>query len=169
MRWSLARPDVRFPRWGGTATDTRIAYLSRGELRVVGGDGKGDRALDARAARRAPVWRPGPAHVLVYARRDGTVRVVNVDTGAVLERDAGRNALRQDDGAAIREVLGESAAVDAPVRSPDGRWLAAGWPEADQLVFVRTSGRRQIRAVSNVTAQFRSRSFPTIQGWCCAP
>ena len=27
VRWSLARPNVRFPRWGGTETDTRIAYL----------------------------------------------------------------------------------------------------------------------------------------------
>ena len=32
VRWSLARPDVRFPRWGGTKTDTRIAYLSEGTL-----------------------------------------------------------------------------------------------------------------------------------------
>ena len=46
VRWTLARPDVRFPRWGGTQTDTRIAYLSRGRLRVVAGDGKGDRLLD---------------------------------------------------------------------------------------------------------------------------
>ena len=50
VRWSLARPDVRFPRWGGTKTDTRIAYLSDGTLRIVGGDGKGDRLLDSRPA-----------------------------------------------------------------------------------------------------------------------
>lgn len=169
VRWSLARPNVRFPRWSGTRTDTRIAYLSGGELRVVGGDGKGDRLLDRQAARRAPLWRPGAAHVLVYARRDGTVRIVNADTGAVLRRDAGQGLLVQDEAAAVRRVLGASADVDTPVRSPDGRWLAAGWPEADQLVFVRAVGGRQIRAVSNVSAQFRSRSFPTISGWCCAP
>ena len=28
VRWSLARPDVRLPRWGGSRTDTRIAYFS---------------------------------------------------------------------------------------------------------------------------------------------
>ncbi len=167
VRWSLARPNVRFPRWGGTKTDTRIAYLSGGELRVVGGDGKGDRVLDRRAARRAPLWRPGTAHVLVYARLDGTVRVVNADTGAVLLRNTAQGLLAQDEEAAVREVLGASADVGTPVRSPDGRWLAAGWPEADQLVFVRTAGGRQIRAVANVSAQFRSRSFPTIAGWCC--
>jgi hypothetical protein len=167
VRWTLARPDVRFPRWGGTETDTRIAYLSGGELRVVGGDRKGDHLLDRQAAARAPEWRPGAAHVLVYGRRDGTVRVVNADTGAVLQRDAAQALLGQDEEAAMRRVLGESADVDTPVRSPNGRWLAAGWPEADQLVFVRTVGGRQIRAVSNVSAQFRSRSFPTISGWCC--
>ena len=59
VRWTLARPDVRFPRWGGTRTDTRIAYLSGSELRVVGGDGKGDRLVDRRAADRAPLLAPG--------------------------------------------------------------------------------------------------------------
>ena len=83
VRWSLARPDVRLPRWGGSRTDTRIAYFSRGQLRVVGGDGKGDRLLDADAAERAPVWLPGGGHRLAYATRDGSVRVVDVDTGAV--------------------------------------------------------------------------------------
>jgi hypothetical protein len=169
VRWSLARPNVRFPRWGGTKTDTRIAYITGNELRVVGGDGKGDRVLDRPVPRRAPLWRPGAAHVLAYARPDGTVRVVNTDTGAVLLRDAAPGLLTENEGAAVRRVLGASADVDAPVRSPDGRWLAAGWPEADQLVFVRTAGGRQIRAVSNVSSQFRSRSFPTINGWCCAP
>ena len=169
VRWSLARPNVRFPRWGGTKTDTRIAYITGNELRVVGGDGKGDRVLDRPVPRRAPLWRPGAAHVLAYARPDGTVRVVNIDTGAVLLRDAAPGLLTENEGAAVRRVLGASADVDAPVRSPDGRWLAAGWPEADQLVFVRTAGGRQIRAVSNVSSQFRSRSFPTINGWCCAP
>jgi hypothetical protein len=168
VRWSLARPDVRFPRWGGTRTDTRIAYLSGGALRVVGGDGKSDRLLDARAARSAPRWTPGPGHVLVYARRDGTLRAVDVDTRRVLMREQPGAASREADLAAARRLLGEGEFAD-PVRSPDGRWLAVGWPEADQLVFARVVGGRQLRAVSNVSSQFRSRSFPTISGWCCAP
>jgi hypothetical protein len=149
VRWSLARPDVRLPRWGGTRTDTRIAYFSRGALRVVGGDGKGDRLLDAGAALRAPEWRPG--HVLVYERRDGSARAVDVDTGAVVQRTA--------------RLLEPRAAT----LSPDGRWTVVGWPDADQLVFTRLGRPRQIQAVSNVSAQFRSRSFPRIEGWCCVP
>ena len=152
MRWTLARPNVRFPRWGGTKTDTRIAYLSGGELRVVGGDGKGDRLLDRLADDLAPAWQRAAGHRLAYARRDGSVRVVDADTGAVLDRDAPRSLVEA-----------------APTVSPDGRWRVAGWADADQLVFTRLSRPRQIRAVSNVTAQFRSRSFPTISGWCCAP
>ena len=152
VRWTLARPDVRFPRWGGTRTDTRIAYLARDGLRVVGGDGEGDRLLDERAAERAPVWQQGGGHRLAYARRDGSVWIVDVDTGAVLDRNA------------------PAALVEAPAATlaPDGRWTVTGWADADQFVFTRLGRPRQIRAVSNVSAQFRSRSFPTIQGWCCA-
>ena len=55
-----------------------------------------------------------------------------------------------------------SGRFDQPVLSPDGRWLAVGSPDADQFVFLGV-GRRQIRAVSNVSSQFRSRSFPDDQ------
>jgi hypothetical protein len=166
VRWTLARPDVRFPRWGGTKTDTRIAYLSDGTLRIVGGDGKGDRLLDSRPGDRAPLWRPGSAHVLIYERRDGSIRVVDVDTDAQLERKVPETFLRQVDLQLAHNLLG-AGDFAPPVRAPDGRWLAVGWPEADQLIFVRVAGGRQIRAVSNVSAQFRSRSFPAISGWCC--
>ena len=166
VRWTLARPDVRFPRWGGTKTDTRIAYLSAGTLRIVGGDGKGDRLLDSRPGDRAPLWRPGSAHVLIYERRDGSIRVVDVDTDAQLERKVPETFLRQVDLQLAHNLLG-AGDFAPPVRAPDGRWLAVGWPEADQLIFVRVAGGRQIRAVSNVSRQFRSRSFPTISGWCC--
>jgi hypothetical protein len=151
LRWTLARPDVRFPRWGGTRIDTRIAYFSRGRLRVVGGDGKGDRLLDADAALRPPTWLPGPAHRLAYLRRDGGVRIVDADSGAVVDPSAARSLVEP-----------------RPTVSPDGRWRVVGWADADQLVFTRIGTPRQIRAVSNVSAQFRSRSFPTISGWCCA-
>ena len=154
MRWTLARPDVRFPRWGGTRTDTRIAYLARGGLRVVGGDGEGDRLLDGLAAERAPVWQAGAGHRLAYARRDGSVRIVDVDTGR-------RPRPRRTGGRLVEASTQRRVA-------PDGRWTVVGWADADQFVFTRLGRPRQIRAVSNVSAQFRSRSFPRIEGWCCA-
>jgi hypothetical protein len=112
----------------------------------------GDRLDDRLAAEQAPVWLPGAGHRLAYARRDGSVRIVAADTGAVLDR-------------AARHTL----VVPEPTVSPDGRWRVVGWADADQLVFTRLGRPRQILAVSDVSAQFRSRSFPTIAGWCCAP
>lgn len=84
VRWTLARPAPRLPAWSGTRTDTRIAYLSAGRLRIVAGDGTGDHAV-APASTVAPAWRPGPFRVLAYA--DGRSAVVyDVDRGAVLQR-----------------------------------------------------------------------------------
>lgn len=83
VHWSLARPQVALVRWGGSRLDTRVAYLSGGALRVVAGDGTGDRLLAARVARVAPAWQP-ERHVLAYATRDGRVVVRDVDSGVVL-------------------------------------------------------------------------------------
>ena len=85
VHWKLSRRGVRLPRWGGTKLDTRIAYLSGGALRVVAGDGKNDHRV-ARRAHAAAAWRPGPAHVLAYARGDGVLRVIDADHGTVLLR-----------------------------------------------------------------------------------
>jgi hypothetical protein len=87
VRWTIARPGpIRLPRWGGTADDTRIAYLSRGALRVVAGDGRPDRQLAARVLPVAPAWRPGPRHVLAFVDGGGAVVMVDSDTGAVRAR-----------------------------------------------------------------------------------
>ena len=107
VRWTLSRPGVLFPRWGGTRADTRIAYLSAGRLRVVAGDGTGDVAL-ARAARVAPAWQP-ERHVVAYATPRGGVAVVDVDSKAVLAVHAARGA---------RELAW----------SPDGKQLVAVTP-----------------------------------------
>jgi hypothetical protein len=75
VRWTLARPRVAFPRWTGTETDTRIAYLTGSRLHVVAGDGTDD--VDAggmsAAARIAPDWRPVGGFVLAYADTRGRV------------------------------------------------------------------------------------------------
>ena len=84
VRWTLARPAPRFPAWTGTRTDTRIAYISGGRLRIVAGDGTGDHAL-SRAALVAPAWRPAPGRILAYSDGKHAV-VIDADTGAVLRR-----------------------------------------------------------------------------------
>lgn len=81
VRWKLARADVRHPRWGGTRVDTRIAYFSGAVLRVVAGDGRGDRPLDSDVFLVRPAWRPGGRHQLAYVRAGGRVTLVDADTG----------------------------------------------------------------------------------------
>jgi hypothetical protein len=228
VRWTLARPRVAFPRWTGTETDTKIAYLTGSRLHVVAGDGTND--VDAggmpAAARIAPAWSPGSGFVLAYADTRGRVTVYDAASGAVRYRTgpipdivsldwsprgdgllivtadgvevygAQGQRLRRvplpgvvdaafsPDGRRIailrraevflvepsrrttRRVFAGGGPLDGLAWSPDGRWLLVGWPAADQWVFVRADGRR-IRAVANVSEQFRSRSFPRVEGWCC--
>jgi hypothetical protein len=227
VRWTLARPGVRSPRWTGTERDTRIAYTDRTGLRVVAGDGTGDRLL-VPGTRGPMAWRPGTDSQLAYADRLGRVVLVDEGSGDVLWRTApdskvaelewtsnGRRLVARrisatDDlavytvqgarytgfrtegvitAAAARpgmharavalltngqsrllmpEVRGSALSGPGPFRdlewSPDGRWLLVGWPSADQWVFVRADGKR-IRAVSNVSEQFRSGSLPRVEGW----
>jgi hypothetical protein len=232
VRWTLARRGVSFPRWTGTQTNTRIAYVDGTGIRVVPGDGMGDR-LVVRGARGPLAWRPGPGFLLAYADRSGRVVLIDADTGRVRWRtrpdgrvvglewsaDGRRLVARrvrarddlaiytaqgapytgfrtprgtvsaaaihpeshsravaiQADGQArlfLPDVRGSAltgpGALTGLTWSPDGGWLLAAWPSADQWVFVRADGKR-IRGVSTVTEQFRSRSFPRIEGWCCAP
>jgi hypothetical protein len=225
VRWTLARPGVRFPRWAGSETDTRIAYQGRNVPHVVAGDGTGDSPVCAVSARPiAPAWRPGADFVLALVAPSGTPYIVDLDgcvvpwTAAVVARPrrvewssdgtrllvVGASAMRIFDGrtgrlvastlgadaawrpggrtlarifhrgGASRVIVGRKVVFSAtgrlvqPVWTPDGRWLVVGWPTADQWVFVRADGKR-IRAVSNVSEQFRSRSFPHLEGWCCVP
>lgn len=229
VRWTLARPGVRFPRWSGTETDTRIAYVDASGLRVVAGDGTDDRLLVGGV--RGPIaWRPGLRFVLAHVT-PRTVRVVDANTKKLLwqaPRPGGRAtavewssngrrllvlspaglhvydargrmvdqndpaegwpnvdaAFRPDShGVAVARVHGSQSTVFGlgrrPIRNfngtgefrevawaPSGRWYLVTWPTADQWVFVEAEkGRQRIRAISNVSAQFRSRSFPRIEGW----
>ena len=82
-RWSISRPNVRHPRWGGTRTDTRVAYLSGRALRVVPGNGEGDRLVVRPVADVPPAWKPGGEHVLAYVAAAGRIRVIETATGRV--------------------------------------------------------------------------------------
>lgn len=228
VRWTLARPGVRSPRWAGTETDTRIAYVDRSGLRVVAGDGTSDRLL-VRGARGPIAWQTGEAFVLAYTTSEHVVvldaargrqlwraprphgRVIAiewstngrrlalvtprslrvfVDRGHILS-DATRTDGRRYFDAAFRPgsaelAVGIRGSTTSRVRilggrqlgsgigrfeglewSPDGTWLLRGWPSTDLWSFGQARGRH-FRAVANVSEQFRSRSFPRVEGWCCA-
>jgi hypothetical protein len=157
VRWTIARPRARFPRWGGSRTDTRIAYLSGGRLRLVAGDGTGDRLLAEAVSPVAPAWRPGSRFVLAYARK-GEVVAVEAKTsrrlwqhgvpgvralswsedGRLLLVRARRSLVVLDAQGRTRvELLGRESApfVEGAALAPDGRTAA---------VVERAGGRSQI-------------------------
>jgi hypothetical protein len=88
VHWSVGRAGVASPSWSNEGTgDERVAYLAHSTLRVIGGDGRGDRALARGVARVAPAWRPR-THVLAYVDDTGKIVVRSADTGAIQWRSA---------------------------------------------------------------------------------
>jgi hypothetical protein len=248
-RWALARPGpVADARWA-PSPGFRVAYREGATLRVVAGDGSPDRLLARNVAPVAPAWLPRTGRtVLAYARADGVVRAVDVDSGDELMRTPRTPRIREilwtPDGLlavlaeqelrlySSRGRILEGATIHAPeghllvdavalpegqvvyadydararattlvrafcfgagacrtiglsriftgpgrlqdlVLSPDTRWLLAGWPEADQLLFLRLPPGPRIRAVDDVRREFdpgrpASGSFPRLAGWCCS-
>ncbi len=162
VRWTLPRRDVTSPRWAGTETDTRIAYFAGSGIRVVAGDGTGDRLL-VPDARGQLAWRPGAGLVLAYASA-GEVRVVDVESGRLLWRAAVRPARPptqvawSSDGRRLLvsssrnlrvysgrgEVLYELGPGAAPIR-------AAELAPRRALPRVRTGGSRQNAAVGRAS------------------
>ena len=137
VHWTLARREIRFPRWSGANGDTRIAYLTTSRLHVVGGDGHGD--IDAEglpaAALVAPAWRPSTTrlHVLAYVTTHGRVTVLNPDRGNVWWVSAGYSGPR------------------ALAWSPDGKELVLA-AKSKVVVFDAASGRARIVHVAGVRA-----------------
>jgi hypothetical protein len=136
VRWSIARRHVDFPRWGGSRTDTRVAYLSGHRLHIVGGNGVGDsapRALPG-AARIAPAWQPGNRRVLAYVTAARRVALFDADTGAV------------------RWVSPAFARPRMLAWSQDGRRLALATAERVVLLEPATGRRTQALAFAGVHA-----------------
>jgi WD40-like Beta Propeller Repeat len=168
VRWTVSRSLApRHPSWS-PGDGFRVAYLSGGSLRVVAGDGSGDRPVALGVAAIAPAWRPGPAHVLSYWTTAGGIVTRDVDSGRVLwsaragdsapvalEWSAngrtlmvlGRHRLTLISGGAARRSLpaGAGRSFTAADISPDGRTIAVARfsARADQgeVMLVRTRVR----------------------------
>jgi len=136
VRWTLARHDVAWPAWEGTNVDTRIAYFAATGLRVVAGDGTGDKLLDAYAQDEPAAWDPARLHTLAY-ETGGAVVLRQVDSGRELWRT---NV----------PVYGRL------VWSSDGRLLALVAPT--RIVVLDANGKR-LRWVSTLTGQLLAAAF----------
>ncbi|MFL5981880.1 MAG: hypothetical protein ACJ74D_06905 [Gaiellaceae bacterium] len=84
VHWKLARRGkIRAPRW--SFDGYRIAYFAGPSLRVVNGDGTGDRLLARKALRGSAAWMPR-SHVVTYIDRGGTIVFADVDRDRILRR-----------------------------------------------------------------------------------
>jgi hypothetical protein len=90
LRWTVTgATPVADARWA-PSPGYHVAYREGTDLRVVGGDGEGDRLLAENVAPVAPAWRPGEDRtVLAYASTDGRVRVVGLDGEQLWVADPG--------------------------------------------------------------------------------
>ena len=105
-RWELeVGARVHDQTWAPSGQ--RIAYRAGRELRVVAGDGSGDRSLADQVAPVAPAWEPEaeytgapgephPRHRLAYVDRDGrTIHLIRADTGVEAWSAEARNDVRE--------------------------------------------------------------------------
>ncbi|MFT3866616.1 MAG: hypothetical protein QM729_20330 [Solirubrobacterales bacterium] len=170
VRWTMSRPGhLGSARWNGP-DGFRIAYLEGSELRVVDGDGSGDRRIARGAASVAPAWRPGSAHELAYATTRGAVMAVYADSRrqAFATAPGARVISLQWDGASLLVTRADrvqlldaggrplwtwtpppGARVRSATTSPDGDTVAAvvaGGGTSRVLLLRRGMGRRVLFA-----------------------
>jgi dipeptidyl aminopeptidase/acylaminoacyl peptidase len=119
-RWTVTGSQpASMPSWQ-TPDGFRIAYLSDSSLRVVAGDGTGDREIAHRVTPVAPVWRPGARHILAFVGEDGAVQLLNTDSGRPLfsQRFPDSGALAwSPDGSRLAVATGSQIAISPPFTS----------------------------------------------------
>lgn len=113
------------------------------------------------------------------ATRGATLRELAVapsgDELALLERGSGTSEvqlLTLSDRPRMRSgplFAGPGTITDLTI-SPDGRWLLAGWRDADQWLFINADHPRRLVAFDDVSAQFDpggsgNDAFPRVSGW----
>lgn len=173
----------------------QLAYVTAGN-RLVVRDADSEQVIWSRALGAPPrelLWSSDGSRLVVVS--DRSVRTYPGAGGAptLLHLPGGPigDAALSPDGWRLALVLGgdrvvivRAGAASSPVRpllavaglrelswSPNGRWLLASLPAADQWVFVRALGPPRVAAVGRIAQQFSSRgsarSFPQLEGWCC--
>ena len=180
VRWAVPRRAAYDPRWM-PGTGFRVAYRSGLVLRVVAGDGTGDRLLDARAAPVAPAWRPESPSVLAYADADGSFRLVNVDSGRTLWRTlAGPRPVAlawSSDGSRLAvasarrvRVVGSHGRTLRTVSVPRGRRVSEIAFGAQRLALVvRGTGASAVVVVGGDGRHVLTRSPGVLEGLAWSP
>ncbi|MGI8728307.1 MAG: PQQ-binding-like beta-propeller repeat protein [Solirubrobacterales bacterium] len=173
-RWAIAaRGKVRDPRW--SPSGFRVAYRADRELRVVAGDGTGDRSV-AKPVGGPAAWRPiddrptqPPREVLAYSSNRGRLIAVDVDTGKRLWVNSDEGNPRQVDwlstqslavsrGGDIEILDGSGDRIAALTGSPESfvSGLDAS-PDGRRIAFIRGEGRRSELWLGRVSKDGRTR------------
>jgi dipeptidyl aminopeptidase/acylaminoacyl peptidase len=154
------------------AESGRVLWRERPDGRVAelewSSDGRRLVARRERARDDVAVYTPTGSLATGVRIPRGEVTAVSIRPGshaqAVAMTEGPRSRLFSTSGGGT--LLSGPGTFESLEWSPDGRWLVVSWRAADQWVFVRSDGTG-IRAVSDISEQFRSRSFPRVEGWCC--
>ena len=146
VHWKLARSrPIGGPQW--SYDGFRIAYLTGHALRVVNGDGTGDRLLTPNAVGSglpAFAWRPG-THELAYKNGRNQLVLLDVDASRVLWRrptSGIEKVLWSDDGTRLFVAQGAPVVLD-----PGGRRIA-NLPRRGVLPAAFAPGSRALALVT---------------------
>ena len=150
IHWTIARArQIGAPQW--SYEGFRIAYLTGPSLRVVNGDGTGDRLVAARLGGLAALaWRPG-THELAYTDRLNRIVLLDVDADRVLWRRPATGIERllwSDSGTRLLAVSGRPFVLDARGRRlatlpSSGVTLAAAFVPGSEEISLATAARGQ--------------------------
>ena len=99
---------------------------------------------------------------LVLSRSTGTGR----PRSQIETLDLAKQPARQ------RLLVSDPGVFSSLAFSPDGRWLLAGWRDANQWLFIPLAGGK-VKAVGHISQQFAPGArvpiaFPRVDSWCCA-
>lgn len=150
--WTRPTRDALELNW--SSDGDRLAIITRRGALVLAGSGHTTAGVIVGQAGPVLGGSLSPSgRALALIRHDGVV-VARLGSG----RPAVSSVLS---GAGVRQVAW----------SPNGRWLLASWPAADQWVFVAVGHRPRLEAVSRIAHQFaqgpHAAGFPRLDGWCC--
>ncbi len=122
VRWSIVRPGrVSRPSWSH-GLGYRVAYLEGHVVRVVAGDGTGDRPVARGAAAVTPDWRPVARNAMSWATRDGRVVTRDLDAGGTRWSATAGGSVRDlewtADGSRLVVLLARAVRVLGPAGAP---------------------------------------------------